>query len=213
MSIPNTQKNTEKNWKKLEKKFLYRKLYRLAALFFPLFYILYNKEKTVILLASIFFIYIIIEVLRLGSFSFNHFLFTHLNRFLKEKEKNRISTSTLFLFSSLMTVLFFEKTIAIYAIVFAIVGDACANIIGLKYGSIRFKQKSLEGFLAFFISAIVSGYLLKLCAISINSILIIIGSLAAALIELLSSRIDDNLTVPVGGAFFMMLVNKISSFT
>jgi len=96
-------------------------------------------------------------------------------------------------------------------------GDAFAAIIGEKYGKTRYRiftKKSLEGsaamFLASFLSLEVSLlyfsalYSLPLLGLSVVALCV---ALAVTLIEAVSPRGFDNITVPISGALIFLLVN------
>ena len=106
----------------------------------------------------------------------------------------------------------FDKAIAIFCLVSTIIGDASANIIGKKYGRLRIKQKTLEGSIAFFSTAFLAGCLLIFTSLDITLTLVFVGSLIATLIEALPIELDDNLTVPIGTAFFMTVAIKLGGF-
>lgn len=89
------------------------------------------------------------------------------------------------------------------------VGDPAAGIIGRRYGRIRIGGKSLEGSLAFALASALAGaaYLfamgsrdpLELCGVSL------LGGAVGAVVELLSTRLEDNFTIPVFTAWALQL--------
>ena len=96
------------------------------------------------------------------------------------------------------------------------VGDPLAALVGRRFGRIKLLHgRSLEGTLTFFISGLlVSFALLRLLhpalAMGASIAICAMASLLGALAELLSLRIDDNLSVPLaaalGGALAMTLL-------
>jgi dolichol kinase len=84
-------------------------------------------------------------------------------------------------------------------------GDAAATLVGVKWGRIKLGQRSLEGSIAFFLICLIVGLgLLRVLMLNLN--IVLIGALAAALIELLPLPFDDNLTVPIFSALVMSLI-------
>ena len=57
--------------------------------------------------------------------------------------------STYMMASSLIVFLFFEKEVAILALLYIAVGDPLAGTLGKRFGRIKIGSKSLEGTLAF----------------------------------------------------------------
>ena len=83
------------------------------------------------------------------------------------------------------------------------VGDPAAALVGRRWGRTKLVNgRSLEGTLTFVLTGIlVSAPLCALVYPEVGLRLILaltgVGAVAGALAELLSSRIDDNLTIPV----------------
>ena len=98
------------------KELRYRRIYRLAGLAIPILYLATTRSFVLLLLVIATGCYLLIDVLRLSSKKMNTYLFSKLNLILKKKEKHAISASAWFLLSSLITVLFFQKDIAILSI-------------------------------------------------------------------------------------------------
>lgn len=192
--------------KKLRKFHIERKIYRLMAVLIPLIYISFGKNFVLKILIPLMILSLIIDIIRLKNERINDFLFRILHSFLKEKERNTASTTSLFLISTTLTIFLFTRKIAILAILFAIIGDLFAEIFGTLYGEHKiYKYKTLEGSFACFISCLISGLLFRdFTPIFTN--LIVMGSLAATVTELLSVKVDDNLTMPIFTALILALI-------
>jgi dolichol kinase len=123
----------------------------------------------------------------------------------------RILGTTYFLVGTLITILFFSKSIAICVLLFTVFGDAASAIVGTKYGSIKLiGKKSLQGTLAFLIVCLLVGFgLVNLPGITLLPLLILVGAVIATLVELLPIPIDDNLTVPIITGVLMEIVRLI----
>jgi dolichol kinase len=144
-------------------------------------------------------LFISVDVIRLASPKVNIFIFQNLLAFFREKEKHTFSSATLFLISCFLTILLFAKSIATMAIIFLIFGDIFAKFTGLEHGKIKIFTKTLRGSLAYFATCLIAGYIWSHFA-PLTAMLIMLGSLAAALTELLPIGVSDNLMVPLVSA-------------
>ncbi len=187
----------------------WRKLYRCLGLIFPILYLFLSKNIILTFLVVITFVFIIIEILRFKFPIITEKYFKYLSAIAKEKERTNISGATYVLVSSLLTILFFEKNIAITALFFLILGDSVASLVGQRFGKIKIFNKTLEGSIACFFACFIIGNILLYLGIAINEMLIFFGALAATITEILPLRIDDNLTVALASGLVMSLVKNI----
>jgi dolichol kinase len=104
--------------------------------------------------------------------------------------------------SSILVISLFDKPIAIAAISFIVVGDTAGAIIGRLWGRIRFRSKSLEGSVSFFLACILVSIIIP----GIPYWTKIIGALAATIVEAITLHIDDNLIVPITSAAIMQVI-------
>lgn len=182
-----------------------RKIYRLAGFIFPLSYYLYGQTPTFYFILTVLILFFIFDLVRLSQTKFNQALFKRLKKFAKEKEKTSFSTTTLFLFSSTLTIYFFPLEIAFISISFFLIGDTIAEIFGTAYRKYLLGYKSLEGSLVGFASCFLFGIFL-IQPLNLTLIFILKASLFFFLIDLLSQNIDDNLTIPIGIAILLRLL-------
>jgi glycerol-3-phosphate acyltransferase PlsY len=148
----------------------------------------------------------VIGVVSLSFIALDIFRFLHkrTNILLTEKttvifrkgEEKKFSTMTIFLISTFILVLIFERVIAITSLIFLVFGDMFGKIFGLAYGRHKIFEKTLEGTLAFYGSIIIFGYILY-TAFNVPLLILISGGIAAPLIELLPIGVNDNFTVPI----------------
>ena len=114
--------------------------------------------------------------------------------------------ATYILISVCLTVAMYTKPIAIAALMFIIVGDTLAALVGRRFGRHRFyHRKSVEGSLACLAGTLLVAVLAPGPALPAA----IIGAIAAAVTEALSIKIDDNISVPIVSGLAMTLVSKI----
>ena len=191
---------------KLHRFKIVRKIYRLLAISIPIVYLYFGKNALLKLLIPITTLALIVDILRLKVPKINSIVFSHLKFFLKEKERSSISTTSLFLLSCLIVTELFTREIALLSITLTIFGDMFAEIIGTLYGKHKiYRYKSLEGTLACFVSCLLSGIMLSKY-ISLHMSWILIASLVATIVELLSVDVDDNFTMPIITAIILSLL-------
>jgi dolichol kinase len=119
------------------------------------------------------------------------------SNFLREHEKHGLIGSSYFIFGMLLTIILFPKPVAIASLYILIICDATAGIVGSSWGRIRIFGKTLEGSLAFFISGMIFVAFTMRDSLLWGTLAVVGG----ALIELIPTGLDDNLTIPlvVGG--------------
>ena len=100
------------------------------------------------------------------------------------------------------TAYLFNEKVAVIALLVMSLSDSAAAIIGIKYGTTRLFNKSLEGTLAFLIST----YLIIFLLSSASLMLLLITTITATVIELFSTpKLNDNILIPVTTAFILTL--------
>jgi len=178
-----------------------RKIVHLATLVIPLGYGLTSEEIVLIFLVPFFLFYLSVDLLRhfhsgLASIFQRHFF----GRVLREEERGGLMGSTYFLFSSILTILLFPKSIAIASLLILILSDTAGALVGKWIGRVRIFGKTLEGSMAFFLSSLLIVWIYP----QLDRFSGTIGALGATLIEILPIRVDDNLTIPlVAGAIML----------
>ncbi len=171
-----------------------RKVVHLLTLSIPIGYSLTSKETALWVLVPLFLAFLTVDLLRrfhrgIASL-FERFFFGNV---LREREKRSLMGSTYFLFSALVSLLLFPKPIAVASLLILILSDTCAALVGKGVGRIRLGQKTLEGTLAFLISALVIVWLSP----QLDRWAGVWGAIGATIVELLPMGLDDNLTIPL----------------
>lgn len=113
--------------------------------------------------------------------------------------------ATYILISVCLTVAMYTKPIAIAALTYIIVGDTLAALIGRRFGRHRFGRKSLEGSLACLAGTMLAAIFVPDVALPVA----ICGAVVATATEALSTRIDDNISVPIISGLAMTLFSRI----
>ena len=113
--------------------------------------------------------------------------------------------ATYILISVCFTVAMYTKPVAIAALTFIIVGDTLAALVGRRFGRHRFGRKSVEGSLACLAGTLLVAVLVPDLALPVA----LFGAVVAAITEALSTRIDDNISVPIVSGLAMTLLSRI----
>lgn len=115
----------------------------------------------------------------------------------KDRERWTVTGATYMILGAAVCFSLFSKEIAVLSLLFLVVGDPAAAVIGVRDRWLRLFGKSLAGTAAFATFAALAGLAATLHPALSFAWWIVPGAIAAALAELAPSPIDDNITVPV----------------
>jgi dolichol kinase len=180
-----------------------RKIVHLATLVIPLGFALTSEETVLVFLVPFFICFLLVDLLRqfhsgLASLFRKYFF----GRVLREEEGSSFMGSTYFLFSTILTILLFPKPIAIASLLILILADTAAALVGRAIGRVPIWGKTLEGSLAFFLTSMAVVWIYP----GLNRCPGTFAALGATLIELLPTKMNDNLTIPLmAGAIMFFL--------
>ena len=125
-----------------------------------------------------------------------------LRRHETDTSRKQLTGASNVLISACLCVLLFPKVIAINAFTILIISDTTSALVGRRFGRHRFFAKSLEGSLAFFISAVMVILIApKVSRLPAEYVIGIIAAAIGAVVEALPIRIDDNLSIPLAVGF------------
>lgn len=147
--------------------------------------------------------WLVFDATRLSSPALNGFFQRHFWFLMKTKEARTLTGASYMLAGSVITLILFSQPVAVAVLLFISLGDPAAAIVGRAVGRVRiYKGRTLEGSLAMFAVCLPVGYFIAGVSWPAASL----GALVAALAELYSGQIDDNLTVPIlSGAAIMSI--------
>jgi dolichol kinase len=192
-----------------------RKLIHLCSLSIPIIYYFISKTTAVIILSIATLAALVIDLSRYfippaGKIFYSIFGFLLREHEIDMKKKN-LNGATYVLISGLICVIIFPKVLFLTAFSILIISDSVAALIGRKYGSHKFLSKSLEGTLAFFISAIIVVLFTPKVEGLLTEYLIGIAAAAiGALVENISFGFaDDNLAIPISIGVSMWILYLI----
>lgn len=193
LKLPSSESRAELNW---------RHHARPLAVVLVVHYFQTDKKDTLILIGSIALVFLILDLTRLISRKVNIFFFAKVKDLYKPKEHRKFSSITLFLFAAFLTILLFEKNIAIFAVSYLIFGDFFSKFFGIAFGRTRIFEKSFEGSLAHLNGCLVAGYICMQVA-PVPGLSYLVGALTASAAELLPLGVDDNFSVALLSASVM----------
>ena len=176
---------------------VYRKMIHFGSAVFPIsYYYSLSREQMLWLLGGLSTLFLFGELLRMNVEPFKRFFKLIFSTVVRESEDHTITGATTVFIAGFLTVLIFERPVAIFAMLILSLADATAALIGRKWGNHSLFEKSVEGTMTFLIVALALAFLLPDLPRS--------GAVAAAgiatIAEVLPSPIDDNLIVPLSAA-------------
>jgi glycerol-3-phosphate acyltransferase PlsY len=176
----------------------WRVVTRPFAFLFIIFFLLFGQFTALIIVGIVACVFIFLDILRIFHEKSDSLMTEKTEKIYRKEEKKTFSSMTTFLVAIFITILLFEKNIAIASSTFLIFGDTFGKLFGLAFGKkwIIKQKKSVEGTLAYLGSMLIFGYIL-FTSLDISLWILIIGCLVAPAVELLSMGVNDNLTVPI----------------
>lgn len=183
---------------------LVRKGIHLFALIIPIGYSLVTFPTAIFWVTLAAVVSILLDIARFRGWVLWSWVAAIITPIIRQHEiSGGFTGASYILTTSVVTIIFFPKTIAIAALVFIIVGDTAAALIGRKFGRLRYLGgKSLEGSAA----CLVASFLASLLVPGLPLAAGLIGAFTATVVEALSGSLDDNLTVPLASGLAMLAV-------
>ena len=181
-----------------------RKVIHLLSAIIPLSYLWFIKDRLIMLsiLIILTLFALLIEFLRKNGGHFSKWFHDIFHFMLRDNEsKGEHTGATWLLIGWTITVMLFKMPIAVAALLFLSIGDSFAAIIGKLYPLIKIGDKTLSGTLSGFIASFLIVLIINQ---SLLPIIILSGSIVAMTVELIPSRLNDNLTMPIISGLIMM---------
>ena len=177
----------------------------MVALSIPVGYFFLPKLPSVLILSLFALGSIVVDIIRLKRLPLHGFLNRLIGPVLREHENSNFTGSSYILTASVLSMLLFDKSAAIAAISFIILGDIAAALVGRRYGKIKIKRKSLEGSLACLVMCLVVAVIVPGFPLWIG----VAGAFTATIVEGITSSIDDNFSVPLISGLAMHILLRI----
>lgn len=187
---------------------LVRKAIHMCSLSIPVVYYFLSKELALTLLVPITLAFLVVDIARYYSPVVSRWFYNWFGWLLRRHELDgtmkRLSGATNVLLSACFCVLVFPKIITVNAFAILIVSDTTSALIGRRFGKQRFFNKSLEGSIAFFVSAMIVVLIApKVERLGMEYAIGVFASGIGAIVEATSRFIDDNISIPISIGFTM----------
>lgn len=191
---------------KLELSFLNelkRKAIHLFALIIPISYYFLPQATALLLYIPVAGISILVDIFRIKKYRLGRVLNWILRPILRRHERRGFTGSSYILSAMVLSIIFFEKKIAVAVISFIIIGDVAAALVGRVFGKLKItNKKTLEGSSAFLLSCVLIIWAIPDFPFWIG----IVGAFVATVVEALPLPIDDNFTVPLFSGLIMEIL-------
>jgi dolichol kinase len=194
-----------------------RKAIHLFALCIPMGYFFLPKTPSLLILFPFVLGAIMIDIIRLRKFPLHGFLSRLLDPILREHESKDFAGSSYILSASFFTILLFDKSAAVAAISFIILGDIAAALVGRSFGKTKIKfslaknktdrncWKSLEGSLSCLCMCLVVALVVPHLPLWVG----MVGALVATGVEGVTFPVNDNFSVPLISGLTMHILLQI----
>ena len=186
---------------------LLRKFIHVFDSIIPLSLFVLSRENLIKIIVPVTILFILMDFLRHHIKSIQNIYLFFFDRITRnfEKTKNVFTGATYYLLGCLFVIVFFDdKSIIMASLLIMSISDSFAAIIGIKFGQTKiYKNKSLEGSFAFFITAFI---ILVFFVPDLKLIFSILIAFIATLVELFSFHsLNDNITIPVFSSILIQL--------
>lgn len=182
-----------------------RKSIHIATAVIPLYYYFAGQKEELSYICLILFIFFLTaDLSRIYFIQLSQIYEKILGNLLRSEERGkRLNGATLLFLGFLLAVLLFDKTTAVIVMLFISIADSIAAIVGKSFGKTVLFNKTLQGSVAFFITAfLIASYFNE------NMILNICVAAVSTLIELLPIKINDNITIPIAAGSIFSVVKS-----
>ncbi len=186
-----------------------RKMIHLCSLSIPIIAAKIGYMTSVTILVSLAAFAVIVDLSRYVHPAISKIFYKVFGFMLREHEvdlkKKNLNGATYVLLSALLCLIIFPPKIFATAFSVLIISDSSAALIGRKFGRHKLLAKSLEGTLAFFVSAIIVVFLTpKVNYILTEYIIAFFAVAVGAIVENVSyGWADDNFTIPITIGFII----------
>ena len=181
---------------------LIRKTIHLFSLSIPIIYSFISKELALQLLVPMTLWFLVVDIARFVHKPTADIFYRWFGWLLRKHERDalqkRLNGATYVLIASTLCVFVFPKLLVITALSILIISDTTSALVGRRFGKRPFFEKSVEGTIAFFVTAVLVVFVTpKLDGLPMEYIIGILGAAVGAAVESAPLRLDDNLSVPI----------------
>jgi dolichol kinase len=160
----------------------------------------FSERVSIIVLIGILLLLLEIERIRLDH---KPQLMKAVEGLFRNSEKNHVSGGAFFIISTIIAFAAFEYWIALVAMFMTVFGDMFAALLGRAFGKRRiYRHKTWVGTM----SALLANLLVGMFLLPQFPIIYVPMAIVATLVELLTHKLDDNLTVPLFAGFVGQMI-------
>ncbi len=183
-----------------------RKFVHLSGGLIPLTYLWFDltKPQALVVLGGIAFPFVAADVLRLTWPAWHYWFHRWFQIAMRPGEESRPTGATYYFLACWCTILLFDRTVAVAALLILACADTAASIVGQAVGGYRLgRGKTLSGTTAFLTTAflITLPFFTPLTALG--------GAMIAAATECLPLPLDDNVTIPLAAGLSFTLLRSV----
>jgi len=189
------------------KRELPRKAIHLAMAFIPISSFYLDRQHIIQLTGVLLILALVVEVVRRTIPRINQQFTGLVGGMLRDKESSKLTGATYLILASFLSFFFLELWIAQVVIFFVVISDGLSAIFGLWIGKHRcFGNKTWEGNAVFVFTAFLIILIHPQCPLWLG----ILGVGTAFIADVLSTRWDDNWTIPLFSGLVMQLASLIN---
>jgi dolichol kinase len=186
---------------------VWRKLLHLVALSIPIAYYFISRPVAIAGVLICFLVSLLIDVSRFRQWPIQRYWRRFVHPIVRPKEAHSFTGATHILFSGWLCPLLFARPAAAFAMTTIILGDSAAALIGRRWGRHRYTgNRSWEGSAAFFAASLIAAFTIPGVPLTVG----VPAALLGTVVEGLSRRIDDNLTVPLLTGLFVHVALRMA---
>jgi dolichol kinase len=184
-----------------------RKAVHVFSVIIPVFYFILPRSTMLIVLSSVAALAIFMDISRMSGMAiWSKFLIKPFGSMIRPKEREGFTGASYIISTDVLVILLFAKPVAICAMAFIALGDSAAAVVGRRWGVHKYGNKSFEGSIGFFLAAAGAGIGFHfLYPGQLPLVVSLCGALVATIVEGMSVRSDDNMTVPTISGLFMQI--------
>lgn len=179
---------------------VWRKLLHLFALTIPIGYYYVPWPVGAAICFGFFLISLIIDIARFRKWPIQRYWLPIAGPIVRPRERDNFTGATNILASGWLCIVLFATPAAAMGMATIILGDTAAALVGRRWGRHKITgNRSWEGSSAFFLAAVVGGVLIP----GVSWPLALAAAALATVVEAVSQRVDDNLSVPLMVGLFV----------
>jgi dolichol kinase len=185
---------------------VWRKLLHLFALSIPIGYQFVSRGVAFAVVFFCFLVSLLVDLARFRGWPIQRIWHPIVAPIVRPKESRNFTGASFILLSGWLCPLLFSLPAATLGMLTIILGDTVAALVGRRWGRHRtIGNRSVEGSAAFLAAAIVA----SACTPGLPLAIGLSAAPLAAAVEMLSTRVDDNLSVPLIVGLYAHLALRI----